>query len=130
MARHSCDRMKKAGIVAWAIIAALFAFYLITSVQFPFVQAWWHAAYDDPHDLFSKRHRMADWLVMTGALEGLSRGEVLAKLGQPPPTAKFTDYDLVYHLGDERGFLSIDSEWLVMRLSQSGKVTESQVIRD
>jgi hypothetical protein len=122
--------MKTLGIMAWLAIAALFAFYMITSVPFPFVQAWWHAADYDAHDRFSKRHRMGDWLVMTGALEGLSRDEVLARLGPPPPVAKFTDYDLVYHLGDERGFMSIDSEWLVIRLSQSGVVTEIQVIRD
>ena len=122
--------MKKLSVIAWVVIAALSTFYILTSMPIPFVQAWWHAADYDPDDRFSKRHRMADWLVMTNALAGLRRDEVLAKLGPPPPTDKFTDYDLVYHLDFERGFISIDSEWLVMRLSPSGIIAEVEVTRD
>jgi hypothetical protein len=122
--------MKKLTLIASVVIAATATFYILTSMPFPFVRAWWHAADYDPNDRFSKRHRMSDWLVMTGALVGLRRDEVLAKLGPPPSTDKFTDYNLVYHLGFERGFISIDSEWLVMRLSPSGIVTEVEVIRD
>ncbi|MFK8249901.1 hypothetical protein [Ancylobacter terrae] len=122
--------MKKFCLILSVLITLLFTVYVIISVPFPFVQDWWHAEDYDPHDRFSKRHRMADWLVMTSALVGLRRDEVLAKLGPPPPTDKFTDYDLVYHLGYERGLISIDSEWLVVSLSQSGVVTEAKVIRD
>ncbi len=91
--------MKKLPLAVSALVTAISAFYLLTSVPFPFVQAWWHAADYDSGDHFSKRHRMADWLVMTDALIGLRRDEVLAKLGPPPLTDRFTDYDLVYHLG-------------------------------
>ncbi len=122
--------MKKSALVASVTVAMLSAFYLVIAMPFPFVQAWWHTADYDPHDRFSKRHRMADWLVMTDALVGLRRDEVLAKLGPPPPTDKFPDYDLAYHLGYERGFISLDSEWLVMRLAPSGTVAEAAVIRD
>jgi hypothetical protein len=102
--------MKKLPLAVSALVTAISAFNLLTSVPFPFVQAWWHAADYDSRDRFSKRHRMADWLVMTDALIGLRRDGVLAKLGPPPLTDRFTDYDLVYHLGDERGLVSIDAE--------------------
>jgi hypothetical protein len=122
--------MKKLTLIASVVIAAIATFYILTSMPFPFVQAWWHAADYDSRDRLSRRHRMADWFVMTDALVGLRRDEVLAKLGTPPPTNYFADYDLVYHLGFERGFISIDSEWLVMRFSPSGIVTEVEVVRD
>jgi hypothetical protein len=96
--------MKKLGLIASVAIAALVTFYILTSLPFPFVKVWWHAADYDPQDRFSKRHRMADWLVMTNALVGLRRDEVVAKLGSPPPSDYFTDYNLVYRLGFERGF--------------------------
>ena len=112
------------------LIAAMVAFYLLASAPFPFAQALWQAADYDRRDRLYKRHRMADWLVMTDALIGLRRDEVLAKLGTPTPTDKFSNYDLVYHLGDERGFISIDSEWLVLRLSASGAIAEAEVLRD
>lgn len=122
--------MRKLALAASVVVSAVLALYVLTSMPLPFVQAWWHAADYDPHDLFSRRYRMADWLVMTDALVGLRRDEVIAKLGAPPATGKFADYDLVYHLGFERGLISIDSEWLVMRLDPSGTVTEARVVAD
>ena len=37
---------------------------------------------------------------------------------------------MVYWLGDERGYMSIDSEWLVVRLDGEGKVAEYRIVRD
>ena len=51
-------------------------------------------------------------------------------LGEPPTTEYFTDWNLVYNLGAERGFLSIDSEWLVLRTDQSGVVIQAAIVRD
>ncbi len=51
-------------------------------------------------------------------------------LGEPPPPEYFRDWDMVYRLGMERGFISIDSEWLVIRLGTNGRVTESRIVHD
>lgn len=51
-------------------------------------------------------------------------------LGKPPATDYFSDWDLVYWLGPERGFLSIDSEWLVVKLDQNEVVTDFKIVRD
>ncbi|WP_164102270.1 hypothetical protein [Candidatus Laterigemmans baculatus] len=76
------------------------------------------------------RLEMADHLVVRGTLTGLSRAEVVELLGEPPPTEYFRDWDLVYWLGPERGFISIDSEWLVIRFDESDRVAEYEIVRD
>lgn len=37
---------------------------------------------------------------------------------------------LIYYLGDERGFISIDSEWLVFDFNEEGVVTKVNIMRD
>jgi hypothetical protein len=73
---------------------------------------------------------MADRLIAQGTLLGKTRAEVVEMLGEPPRTGYFADWDLVYWLGPERGFISIDSEWLVLRLSADGRVTDNRIVRD
>ncbi len=51
-------------------------------------------------------------------------------LGEPPSTGYFSDWDLVYRLGMERGFISIDSEWLVTRLGPDGRVVQARIVTD
>ncbi len=76
------------------------------------------------------RHRMADRLIASHELMGRSRQEVVDKLGPPLQTNYFAEWDMRYHLGAERGFMSIDSEWLLLRLSESGVVVEASLGRD
>jgi hypothetical protein len=78
----------------------------------------------------SVRLRMADDLVGNQKLVGLTRQEVVARLGEPPKTNYFKEFDLVYYLGPERGFISIDSEWLVLKLSPDGRVERAAIVRD
>ncbi len=78
----------------------------------------------------SVRLRMADDLVDNKKLFGLTRQEVVALLGEPPKTEYFKEFDLVYYLGPERGFMSIDSEWLVLKLGPDGRVKRATVVRD
>ncbi len=78
----------------------------------------------------SVRLRMADDLVDNKKLIGLTRQEVVARLGDPPKTEYFKEFDLVYYLGPERGFISIDSEWLVLKLSRDGRVERAAIARD
>jgi hypothetical protein len=73
---------------------------------------------------------LVDDLLRSHELRGRSRSEVVALLGEPPKTDYFREYDLVYWLGPERGFISIDSEWLVMRLDSLGRVSEYRLVTD
>ncbi|MBD1864951.1 MULTISPECIES: hypothetical protein [Trichocoleus] len=73
---------------------------------------------------------MVDDLLKRHTLAGKSRSEVIALLGQPGTTDYFQDYDLVYWLGPERGLMSIDSEWLIIRLDAQGRVSEHQLVTD
>lgn len=76
------------------------------------------------------RLAMADRLVARRSLTGKSRDEVVKLLGEPPPTEYFADWDLVYWLGRERGFMSIDSEWLVIKFGPDGRVADYRIVRD
>ena len=73
---------------------------------------------------------IVDDLIRSERLHGRSRAEIVALLGEPPKTDYFRDYDLVYWLGPERGLMSIDSEWLVMRLDSAGRVSEYRLVTD
>lgn len=76
------------------------------------------------------RLRMVDDLLSNEKLIGKTRQEVIVLLGEPMKTEYFNEYDLVYWLGPERNFISIDSEWLVMKLDSSGKVSECLLATD
>jgi len=76
------------------------------------------------------RLRMADDLVDNNKLIGLTRQEVVARLGEPPKTEYFKEFDVVYYLGPERGFISIDSEWLVLKLGPDGRVERAAIVHD
>jgi len=78
----------------------------------------------------SQRLRMADGLLKSKILLGKSKAEIEAMLGPPTTTEKFGDSDLVYWLGPERGFISIDSEWLALYFDQAGSVRDARIVRD
>ncbi|NIJ21207.1 hypothetical protein FHS95_002910 [Sphingomonas naasensis] len=88
--------------------------------------AWRQVATSDNH----VRLTMVDQLVESGQLDGLIRPQVLELLGPPDGGPYFRDWDFVYWLGPERGFMSIDSEWLVLRMGSDGRVSEYRVVRD
>jgi hypothetical protein len=76
------------------------------------------------------RIRMVDDLLRRHSFRGITREQVTAIVGEPDKTAYFKEWDLVYWLGPERGFISIDSEWLVFRLDSQKKVTDLRIVRD
>ena len=94
----------------------------------PFDRVVWNMEAEDIDDC--RRHRMADWLLKQGRLVGMNRAEIVSMLGEPTQTSHFREYDLVYVLGNERGWLSIDSEWLLMRLDVNGRVSTAELGRD
>lgn len=75
------------------------------------------------------RIRMVDDLLKKHPLVGMNREQVDALLGVPPNTTYFSDYEYVYWLGPERGFMSIDSEWLAVKFV-NGVVSEARIVRD
>jgi len=77
----------------------------------------------------SVRLRMADDLIGSGKLQGLTRAEIFSLLSEPPKTDYFKEYDLVYYLGPERSSISIDSEWLVVKFGQDGRVAKAAIVR-
>ena len=76
------------------------------------------------------RLAMADRIVARKMLSGKTRTQVTEILGKPPATDYRSDWDLVYWLGPERGFLGIDSEWLVVKLDQNDVVADVKIVRD
>jgi hypothetical protein len=73
---------------------------------------------------------MVDDLLEHHRLRGLERAGLIDLLGEPSRTGYFPEYELVYWLGPERGFMSIDSEWLAIRLDPAGRVAEARLVTD
>jgi len=86
----------------------------------------WKAAINEQKPV---RLRMVDDLLRRYKLEGMSREDIEQLLGKPPPTGYFREYEYVYWLGPERGFISIDSEWLCLKFSKD-IATEVRICRD
>lgn len=76
------------------------------------------------------RIRMVDDLLRRHSFKGMTREQVIAIIGEPDKTEYFKNWDMVYWLGPERGFISIDSEWLVLRMDSRKRVLEVSVVRD
>ncbi len=76
------------------------------------------------------RLQMIHALLTQHPLTGMSREQVSDLLGEPESTDYFSDYDLVYWLGLERGFIRIDSEWLVIKLDDEQRVSTYQIRSD
>jgi len=73
---------------------------------------------------------MVDDLLQKHQFKGMDREQVVALIGKPDKTESFRDWDFVYLLGPERGWFSIDSEWLVFRFDNQKKVTEYKIVTD
>ena len=112
----------------WFPVLCAFAFFLLLArAPLPFDVAWWRVA--DFHDPGNRRQRMADWMVYTGSLKGLSRAEVTARLGEAEfPNSSVPNADMVYVLGTARGWHRYGAtESLVLRFDPNGKVSETRV---
>jgi hypothetical protein len=75
------------------------------------------------------RVHMVDDLLARHTLVGMSRAHLEELLGVPPETPYFREYDYVYWLGPERGFISIDSERLVVKIND-GVVVSAKIVTD
>ncbi|PFR52602.1 hypothetical protein [Bacillus cereus] len=78
-----------------------------------------------------KRVHMVDDLLQKYKLTGKSNEEIIKLLGEPTQTRNGEGGVITsYYLGNERGFISIDSEQLVLQFDRDGKVAEYKVQRD
>lgn len=75
------------------------------------------------------RIKMIDNLLRKHKLIGMPRSQIDSFLGKPDKTSYFSDYEYVYWLGPERGFISIDSEWLGLKFKDD-VVTKVTLLRD
>ena len=108
----------------------IMATYLGFYAPLPFFSSVWEDRYNQPHKFLDTPHRMVDGFLITNRLKGKSQSEIEELLGVPPETSYFSDWDMVYRLGTERGFIGIDSEWLVLQLDNDGKVIDAQIVYD
>ncbi|ENQ3113377.1 hypothetical protein ACQGS5_06595 [Bacillus sp. GKis3/1] len=77
------------------------------------------------------RGHMVDDLLQKYKLTGKSNEEITKLLGAPTETRNEEGgVSTVYYLGNERGFISIDSEQLVLQFDRDGKVVEYKVHND
>ncbi|GKU82959.1 hypothetical protein NCCP28_23550 [Niallia sp. NCCP-28] len=64
-------------------------------------------------------------------LKELTKSDIISLLGPSTETDYFKeDNNIVYYLGNERGLISIDSEWLVINFDNNEKVTKYNVLTD
>lgn len=113
-------------VFTWPVWGSMIQDY---STRVAFSESDWLAGVDG-RAANPKRTQMVDSLLQTVDFHGRTKTEVIAILGDPTPADYFSEYDLVYWLGPERGFLSIDDEWLVFTLDNSAKVSDYRVITD
>ncbi|MGN4424923.1 hypothetical protein ACTFQN_13875 [Bacillus cereus group sp. MYBK30-1] len=78
-----------------------------------------------------KRVHMVDDLLQQYKLIGKSNDEIIKLLGAPTETRSLEEgITALYYLGNERGFISIDSECLVLQFDRDGRVIDYKVQRD
>ncbi len=73
---------------------------------------------------------MVDDLLEKYELMGMTKEEIVLLLGEATDTEYFkTENNMVYYLGPERGWIRIDSEWLVLEI-QEHRVSKVDICRD
>jgi hypothetical protein len=70
--------------------------------------------------------------VVNQVLPDANRAQLESLLGVSPPTRYFTELrpDLLYCLGPERGFISIDSEWLAIWFDDNSITARWELLTD
>ncbi|MCM3124978.1 MULTISPECIES: hypothetical protein [unclassified Mesobacillus] len=79
----------------------------------------------------SERIDMIDSMLSEVELKGKTKTEIIKLLGVEEEKAYFKEpNNLVYYLGDERGFVRIDREWLVLWFDDKDRVTDYEIKTD
>jgi hypothetical protein len=110
----------------WVLLLALFLWPTLSErlSRRSFDAAAWRADSDGGRGV---RQRMVDDLLSSGRLDGLTRAQVLDLLGPPDSSGAGS---LEYVTGDERGFVRIDSEILVVEVGRDATVTRAWLRTD
>ena len=107
--------------------------------QIPFDSSVWKARSRDAGMSWPTRLRMVNDLLERQKLTGRTKESLVELLGQPDSIEELRNryhgpdaqrWNMAYHLGPERGFMSIDDEWLVFQLDRSSTVARVGVITD
>lgn len=130
--KHKYSRVMGKGKKAFVIITILgvvlplYCFVLLGINEFRYnftVENWAKST--------EERVYMVDDLLNDYELKGKTKEEVSELLGKPTQNAYFKEKNnSVYWLGIERGFIRIDSEWLVVSFNSNGKVTKYEIRTD
>ena len=121
----------------WGYVIAAIAFVLMLWIisafmtgRLPFKffdsQRWKQVERSDDYS----RLRMIESLTLSGRLNRIKRAEVVSLLGPSDDTNYFNEWDFVYWLGPERSFISLDSEWLVIKVGSTGRVVDYRIVSD
>jgi len=124
-------------------LAGLYILFFVFLLFGPVADELWHRqkfdsqAWKQPNkeeDIFwPARICMVDDLIHSKKLDGLTQPEVIELLGEPAEkgfSAGAYECDIHYHLGPERGFIRMDSEWLFIKFGQDGKVSRYWLYTD
>jgi hypothetical protein len=68
------------------------------------------------------RANMLDDLLNRYPLKGKSRSEIVSLLGEPTPTSKWQNSEMIYVLGNDGSYMPIDNEWFLIDLDENQKV--------
>ena len=81
------------------------------------------------NDITDRQKMLKDMLQV---IKGKSKLEIIKLLGPGKKTAYFkkTENNLVYLLGPERSFFSIDNEWLLLNFDKNEKLTSHSITTD
>ena len=90
-----------------------------------------HAAWRDADLSGRARAEMLPDFLKRYPLEGRTRSEVIGLLGEPTPTDKWNNADMIYVLGNDGGdYVAIDHEWLLIDLNQRQRVLSYKRVFD
>lgn len=110
-----------------------FIIYIVISVWAVYTAAKYHYTHTFSQKAWLKteeRAYMAEDMMKKYSLEGMTKEDVISLLGNDTEREYFKEKgNLVYWLGCERGFISIDSEWLVINFKEE-KVSNYYITRD
>ncbi|WP_182103099.1 hypothetical protein [Niallia taxi] len=105
-------------------IAPIICFYLLTVNEYKAIftaEKWLEQE--------TERTFMIDNLLKEHPLEGKQKKDIVALLGKETAEAYFKEKDnLVYLLGAERGFISMDTEWLIIHFNDDNIADKVEVV--
>lgn len=75
-----------------------------------------------------ERVKMVDHFLTHNNLKGKTKRQIISLLGQPNDDGYSKENNnIVYYLGDEKGFFESDSEWLVIWFDKQEKVNKYEL---